>query len=118
MTWQDMLMVAGAIGTVVAGIKGVQYLFSLTPTSKLQGQVDKHSELLAKDKQRLDDHDLHLKQIDMRLEQTDSKLEEITSSINALGLALASIINHMIDGNDTKKLIDTRDELLKKFIER
>lgn len=122
MTWQDMLMVAGAVGTIVAAIKGVQYLFSLTPTSKLQSQVEKHEERLAKDKTRLDDHEVHLQKIDIQVKQNDEKIDkmsaEIRSSINTLGMALASLINHEIDGNDTKKLTEVRDELFKKFIER
>ena len=118
MTWQNVLMIAGAIGTIVAGIKGVQYLFSLTPTSKLQAQVNKHSEYLTKDRDRLDEHDLHLKQIDRKLESADQKTEEIRTSINTLGIALATLINHEIDGNDKNKLIEVRDDLFKKFIER
>jgi len=35
-----------------------------------------------------------------------------------LGIALATLINHEIDGNDTKKLTEVRDELFKQFIER
>ena len=111
MTWQDLLMIAGAIGTIVAGVKGVQYLFSLTPTHKIQTTMDRHSA-------ELKDHDEHLKRIDRKLDDTDEKLDKITSSLNALGIAIATLINHEIDGNDTKKLTEVRDELFKQFIER
>ena len=111
MTWQELLMIAGAIGTIVAGIKGVQYLFSLTPTSKLQTTVNKHSA-------DIKEHEEHLKRIDRKMDDTDEKLDKINGSLNALGIALATLINHEIDGNDTKKLIDVRDELFKQFIER
>lgn len=111
MTWQDLLMIAGAVGTIVAGVKGVQYLFSLTPTHKLQDTVTQHTV-------ELKEHDEHLKRIDRKMDDTEEKLDKITSSLNALGIALATLINHEIDGNDTKKLTEVRDELFKQFIER
>lgn len=58
--------------------------------------------MLRKDKQRLDD-----------MEQWQDEMQE---QVACIGLAMAELMNHIITGNDTDKLKEQQENLLKTFI--
>lgn len=94
------LALLGGIAVLVNGLKGIEWM--LTPFTSTKTRLGEHEEMLKRDKQRLDD---------MEDEQT-----ELHEQVTVIGLALAELINHIVTGNDTEKLKEQQENLLKTFI--
>ena len=94
------LALLGGIAVMVNGLKGVEWMLSPFTTTKTR--LGEHEKMLQRDKQRLDD---------MEKEQ-----DELQEQVACIGLAMAELINHILTGNDTDKLKEQQENLLKTFI--
>lgn len=94
------LAICGGIAIFVSGLKGVEFL--LSPFTATKTRLREHEEMLRKDKQRLDD-----------MEKWQDEMQE---QVACIGLAMAELMNHIITGNDTDKLKEQQENLLKTFI--
>lgn len=113
--WDLVGKVGAAMAVLVGIIQAYKYLRSQTSVAKLEEKVSMHSDYLQKDKE-------HLERIDIRLDnienQNKNEFEQINKSLDMLGSSMASLINHMIDGNGLDKMKEERDKLTNFFISR
>lgn len=94
------LALLGGIAILVNGLKGVEWI--LSPFTETKQKLGEHDKMLANDKRRLDE-----------IEDEQTELQE---QVAVIGLAMAELINHILTGNDTQKLKEQQDNLLKTFI--
>ena len=94
------LAICGGIAIFVSGLKGVEFL--LSPFTEIKDRLGNHEEMLKNDKKRLDD-----------IEQWQDEMQD---QMACIGLAMAELMNHIITGNDTDKLKEQQENLLKTFI--
>ena len=109
----------GASLAVIAGlIKTLQFLFSLTPTSKLEIRVSKCEQNLEKDLKRLEKHDAEIDAVKKGQEGYKIELEHAVKGINKIGTSQISLLRHMIDGNGIEEMKVEAEDLTKFFIEK
>lgn len=101
-----ILVLLGAYNTVMGAIKAhrEEKKFRESPVTKLTERVDRHDELLAKDKDRLD-----------KLETDVMDLGEATRILLRQSMAAN---DHMISGNDVSKLRESNTEIQKYLLNR
>ena len=116
----QILEVLGVIAIVVTGIKGIQFLFSLTPTGKLKAQVEANTKHLADDFEKFKTIESKINDIEKKLEKAEQERvldsQKLTESLNIIGTSVASVLNHMIDGNGIEEMKEERDKLIGHFI--
>ena len=121
-TIEQFLELCGWIAIVVTAIKGIQFLFSITPTGKLKAQVDKNTQHIAEDFERFKSIEKKIIDIELRLDKSERERAEearrLTESLNIIGASVASILNHMIDGNGIEEMKSERDRLINHFINK
>lgn len=119
---EQFLQLCGWIAVLVTAIKGVQFLFSLTPTGKLRTQVDTNTKHLSEDFERFKSMEKRMVDIELRLDKSEQERAEeskkLTESLNIIGTSVASILNHMIDGNGIEEMKKERDQLIGHFINK
>lgn len=113
--WELVGQIAVGIGILVALIQGYKYLRSESSIGKLEVQVNRNKENLEKDLKHLERIDTRL---DMLEKNTQRELDQINDGISILGSSMASMINHMVEGNGIDKLKEERDKLVGFFIKR
>jgi len=122
MDFTKFLEMCGWIALVVSAIKGLQFLFSITPTGKLKQQVDKNTEHLQADFERFKKLESEISNINSKIDQMERERSEdtkkLTASLNMIGSSVASILNHMIDGNGIDEMKTERDKLMIHFINK
>lgn len=101
-----ILVLLGAYNTVMGAIKvhREEKKIRESPVTKLTERVDRHDELLAKDKDRLD-----------KLETDVMDLGEATRILLRQSMA---VNDHMISGNDVSKLRESNTEIQKYLLNR
>ena len=113
--------IAGKIGAAIVALGGfvkmAQYLFSITPTSRLGVRVKKCEMLLEKDYQHLQQIDSDIKDIRKEHEADRAELRNAVKGINKLGTSQISLLHHMIDGNGIEEMKKEADDLTKFFVE-
>ena len=94
-----ILLLAGAYNTIMQAIKTRREEKRLkdSPVTKLTEHVDRHDELLAKDKDRID-----------RLE---SDMVDTSMAIRVLLRQSMAVNAHLISGNDIERLKESNDEI-------
>lgn len=94
-----IVILAGAYTTIINAIKAHREEKKLRdgPLNQLAAKVNKHEELLAKDKERLD-------KIDERMENSEHMSVIILRSVR-------SLLSHEVNGNSTDKLKDSMNEI-------
>ena len=121
-TLNDILSTFAVIVAIVAGIKALQFLFSISPTGKLKAQVDANTKHLNEDFEKFKTIERRLNAIDHRLDEAeksrDAEVRGLTESLNIIGTSVASILNHMIDGNGVEEMKGERDRLIGHFINK
>ena len=109
---------AGAcLAAVVAFIKAVRYLFSLSPTSRLEIRVKRCEENLQKDFSHLERIDGEITEIKKSQQQYGDELHKAVKGINKIGTSQISLLRHMTDGNGVDEMRAEADDLTKFFIE-
>ena len=75
-TLEQFLQFCGWIAVLVTAIKGIQFLFSITPTGKLKQQVEANTKHLASDFEKFKDIDSKITAIEMRLDASEKARAE------------------------------------------
>ena len=122
MSWEQLMVYLGYIAVVVAAIKGIQFLFSITPTGRLKEQVEKNTDNLDKDFKHLERVDIHLTEIDKKLleleERYQHEIKEVNGSLEMIGHSLTVMLTYMAEGDGVDKMKEQRDKLMEYFIKR
>lgn len=116
--WALVGKVGAGIALIVTLIKGAQFLFSLTPTSRLEIRVKKCEQNLEKDLRHLEKHDAEIEAIRKGQEGYKIELEHAVKGINKIGTSQISLLRHMIDGNGIEEMKAEAEDLTKFFIEK
>lgn len=116
--WALVGKVGAGIALIVALIKGAQFLFSITPTSRLEIRVKKCEQDLEKDLKRLEKHDAEIDAVRKGQEGYKIELEHAVKGINKIGTSQISLLRHMIDGNGIEEMKAEAEDLTKFFIEK
>ena len=116
--WALVGKVGAGIALIAALIKGAQFLFSLTPTSRLEIRVKKCEQDLEKDLEHLEKHDAEIESVRKGQEGYKIGLEHAVKGINKIGTSQISLLRHMIDGNGIEEMKADAEDLTKFFIEK
>lgn len=116
--WSVIVNVGVAVGVIVALIKGVQYLFELTPTADLKKRVTKIEEHDAKDLERFSNIESRIEDMERKLNDTDKNIIHIDEGIQRLVQSQISLLHHLATGNGQKELLEEAEKLSEYFINR
>lgn len=87
-TWKTLIFIAGAIALMWGFVKTIREI--IKPLADLKETVKSHTEQISE------------------LEEHNKKIDE---GMAVMQLSLLQIMNHMIDGNHTDKLVEARDKM-------
>ena len=116
--WSVIVNVGVAVGVIVALIKGVQFLFELTPTAELKKRVTKIEEHDAKDLERFTSIERRIEDMERKLGDTDKNISHIDEGIQRLVQSQISLLHHLATGNGQKELLEEAENLSEYFISR
>lgn len=116
--WSVIVNLGVAVGVIVALIKGVQYLFELTPTADLKKRVSKIEEHDAKDLERFTSIERRIEDMERKLGDTDKNISHIDEGIQRLVQSQISLLHHLATGNGQKELLEEAEKLSEYFINR
>lgn len=116
--WTAIGKIGVAIGAVVALIKGVEYLWSKHPTSKLEARVATCEEHNKNDFEHLKAVDSRLNIFEDKLTTSNNKVKHIDEGITRIGKSQISLLRHFVNGNGKQEMNDEADELTEYFINR
>lgn len=112
--------VIGKIGAVIVALGGfvkmAQYLFSITPTSRLAVRVTKCESLLEEDYQHFKRIDAEIAEIKKGQKSYEAELHNAVKGINKIGTSQISLLRHMVDGNGIDEMRAEAEELTEFFI--
>lgn len=115
--WSVVGKTGACLAAIVALIKAVRYLFSLSPTSRLEIRVKRCEENLQKDFNHLERIDNEIVEIKKSQQKYGDELHKAVKGINKIGTSQISLLRHMIDGNGVDEMRAEADDLTKFFIE-
>ena len=105
--------------TVVVGLwKAVEYLWSKTPTAKIETRLETAEKRLEKGDKRFDELDRRIQSIETQVGETQKRINEVNEGIKMLGKAEVSLFNHFINGNGVDQMKQEVKDLTDYFIER
>jgi len=116
--WSVIVNVGVAVGVIVALIKGVQFLFEMTPTADLKKRVTKIEEHDAKDLERFSNIESRIEDMERKLNDTDRNISHIDEGIQRLVQSQISLLHHLATGNGQKELLEEAENLSEYFISR
>jgi len=116
--WSVIVNVGVAVGVIVALIKGVQFLFEMTPTADLKKRVTKIEEHDAKDLERFSNIESRIEDMERKLNDTDRNIIHIDEGIQRLVQSQISLLHHLATGNGQKELLEEAEKLSEYFINR
>lgn len=116
--WSLVGKMSASLAVIAGLIKTLQFLFSLTPTSKLEVRVSKCEQSLEKDLKHLEKHDAEIEAVRKGQEVYKIELEHAVKGINKIGTSQISLLRHMIDGNGIEEMKAEAEDLTKFFIEK
>jgi len=116
--WSVIVNVGVAVGVIVALIKGVQFLFEMTPTADLKKRVTKIEEHDAKDLERFSNIESRIEDMERKLNDTDRNISHIDEGIQRLVQSQISLLHHLATGNGQKELLEEAENLSEYFINR
>ena len=116
--WYLIGKIAAIIGVIVAIVKGVEYLNSLTPTARLEKRVDVIDEKQKKDFEHLKAIDAKIEHLELQVIDTQTQIQEVNEGIQRIGKSQISLLRHFVTGNGQKEMADEADDLTEWFIDR
>ena len=116
--WSVIVNLGVAVGVIVALIKGVQYLFELTPTADLKKRVSRIEEHDQKDLERFTTIEKRIEDMERKLGDTDRNIAHIDDGIQRLVQSQISLLHHLATGNGQKELLEEAEKLSEYFINR
>ena len=93
--FSSFLKLCGVLGIIAGTIRAIMYF--ATPYKNISNKLQRHEELFANDKRAL--------------EKLNTQVYYEKECINAIGLAIAELINHEVTGNDIEELKERQREL-------
>ena len=101
-----ILLLAGAYNTIMSAVKTRREEKKLrdSPVTQLKERVDRHDELLAKDKDRLD--------------AMESRMQDMGEQSTIMLRGVRALLSHEINGNSVDKLSASLDEIDNYLIRR
>lgn len=116
--WMLFVSIAGGVGVIVAFVKAVEYLFAMTPVSKLEKRVSKVEEHDANDLAKFREIDQRLSNLEYNMNESNSKISRIDEGIQRLGKSQILLLRHFATGNGQKEMAEEADDLTEYFIDR
>ena len=116
--WELMGKIAAVIGVIVAIVKGVEYLNSLMPTTKLEKRIDGIEEKQKKDFEHLKAIDAKIEHLEIQVTDTQTQIQEVNEGIRRIGKSQISLLRHFVTGNGQKEMVSEADDLTEWFIDR
>lgn len=116
--WELVGKIAAVVGVIVAIVKGVEYLNSLMPTTKLEKRIDGIEEKQKKDFEHLKAIDAKIEHLEMQVTDTQTQIQEVNEGIQRIGKSQISLLRHFVTGNGQKEMADEADDLTEWFIDR
>ena len=108
-----------AILTVVVGLfKAVEYLWTKTPTAKIESRLETAEKRLEKGDKHFEELDNRIKKIEEQVSETQKQISEVNAGVKMLGKAEISLFRHFIDGNGVDQMKKEVKDLTDYFIER
>lgn len=116
--WELVGKLAAVIGVIVAIVKGVEYLNSLMPTTKLEKRIDGIEEKQKKDFEHLQRIDAKIEHLEIQVTDTQTQIQEVNEGVRRIGKSQISLLRHFVTGNGQKEMTDEADDLTDWFIDR
>ena len=116
--WSVVGKLGVIIGVVVALIKGIEYLWSLAPTSKLEKRVKECEEHDKQDFEHLKAIDSRINVLEEKLKISENKIKHIDEGVMKLGKSQISLLRHFVSGNGKDEMSEEAEALTEYFIER
>ena len=116
--WELVGKIAAVIGVIVAIVKGVEYLNSLMPTTKLEKRIDGIEEKQKKDFEHLKAIDAKIEHLEIQVTDTQTQIQEVNEGIRRIGKSQISLLRHFVTGNGQKEMVSEADDLTEWFIDR
>lgn len=108
-----------AVLTVIVGLfKAAEYLWSKTPTAKIETRLDSAEKRLEAGDKRFEELDRRIQSIEEQVGETQKQINEVNEGIKMLGKAEVSLFRHFIDGNGVDQMKKEVKDLTDYFIER
>ena len=108
-----------AVLTVIVGLfKAVEYLWSKTPTAKIESRLETAEKRLEDGDKHFDELDTRIRKIEEQVSATQKQINEVNEGIKMLGKAEVSLFNHFINGNGVDEMKREVKDLTDYFIER
>lgn len=100
------LILLGAYNTIMSAIKNHREEKKIreSPVTQLKERVDRHDDLFAKDKDRLDEH--------------DKQLKDIGTGMRVMLRNNMAVTSHLINGNSTDKMQASYTEMQDYLVDR
>lgn len=114
--WLLFVSIAAGIGTIVAFIKGVQYLFEMTPTSRLEKRVKIIEDHDTSDFAKFKDLERRIDDLERKLNESDNKISRIDEGIQQIVQSQISVLHHLATGNGQKEMLQEAERLTEYFI--
>lgn len=83
--WALFVAVASGMGIIVAFVKAVEYLFQMTPVSKLEKRVSAVEEHDKKDLKKIEQIEERITDLEHKLGESYNKITRIDESITKIG---------------------------------
>lgn len=116
--WELVGKIAAVIGVIVAIVKGVEYLNSLMPTTKLEKRIDGIEEKQKRDFEHLKAIDAKIEHLELQVTDTQTQIQEVNEGVRRIGKSQISLLRHFVTGNGQKEMTDEADDLTDWFIDR
>ena len=117
-TWVLIGKILAFLTVIIGLIKAVEYLWSKSPSSKMESRLETAEKRLEQGDKRFEEIDRKIASIEEKVERTQDQLEEVNKGIQTLGKAEVSLLNHLISGNGVEEMKKEVKELTDYFIER
>lgn len=116
--WSVFSIIGGALVLIASVIKGVEYLFKLTPVSKLELRVKSIEEHDKNDYEHFKEIERRIDHIEQKLSLSEDKMNRIDEGIQRLGKSQILLLRHFVTGNGQKEMAAEADDLTSFFIDR
>lgn len=116
--WELVGKIAAVIGVIVAIVKGVEYLNSLMPTTKLEKRIDGIEERQKNDLEHFQRIDAKIEHLEIQVTDTQTQIQEVNEGVRRIGKSQISLLRHFVTGNGQKEMTDEADDLTDWFIDR
>ena len=116
--WSVVGKIGVAVGVIVALVKGLEYLWSKHPTSKLELRVNEIETHEKNDFEHFKAIDSRINTVEEKMQRSEEKIKHIDDGITRIGKSQISLLRHFANGNGKDEMNDEAEELTDYFITR